>query len=311
MRSAAAGATFLAALLAVPACAGSPSQAASVEPSLPIPTTTDVPPCPTDAGVMDGWDDRAPPRKIFGNTWYVGTCGITAVLVTSPQGHVLIDGATEVGGPAIAANIEALGFRLADVRVLLNSHEHSDHAGGLAYLQDATGAPVRARIPAIATLERGASGRGDPQFEELERFAPVANLQPLADDEVVHVGDLALTAHATPGHAPGSTSWTWVSCAAKRCLRMVYADSLGAASDKSWRFSDHPDYVAAFHQGIDTVAALPCDVLVTPHPLASNLFARMDSKASLVDADACSRYAGSARANLERRLQGERGRPRP
>jgi metallo-beta-lactamase class B len=69
---------------------------------------------------MDGWDERAPPRKVFGNTWYVGTCGITALLVTSPQGHLLIDGATTPGGPAIAANIQALGFKLADIKFILD-----------------------------------------------------------------------------------------------------------------------------------------------------------------------------------------------
>mgnify|MGYP003621498574 FL=1 len=137
-------------------------------------TATGVTPCPADAGVMDGWDDRAPPRRVFGNVYYVGTCGITALLVASPQGHVLLDGATAAAGPAIAANIQALGFRLADVKAILNSHEHSDHAGGLAHLQNATGAPVMALAPAVATLERGAGDRDDPQSGVLDRFPPVA-----------------------------------------------------------------------------------------------------------------------------------------
>ena len=268
-------------------------------------TATGVTPCPADAGVMDGWDDRAPPRRVFGNVYYVGTCGITALLVASPQGHVLLDGATAAAGPAIAANIQALGFRLADVKAILNSHEHSDHAGGLAHLQNATGAPVMALAPAVATLERGAGDRDDPQTGVLDRFPPVAAVQPLADGQVVRVGELALTAHATPGHAPGGTSWTWVSCQDGRCLDLVYADSLTAAADKHYRFSDHPGYVAAFGRSIDAVAALPCDILVTPHPLASNLFARMDGSAALADPDACRRYADAARERLDRRLADE------
>ena len=268
-------------------------------------TATGVTPCPADAGVMDGWDDRAPPRRVFGNVYYVGTCGITALLVASPQGHVLLDGATAAAGPAIAANIQALGFRLADVKAILNSHEHSDHAGGLAHLQTATGAPVMALAPAVATLERGAGDRDDPQSGVLDRFPPVAAVQPLADGQVVRVGELALTAHATPGHAPGGTSWTWVSCQDGRCLDLVYADSLTAAADKHYRFSDHPGYVAAFGRSIDAVAALPCDILVTPHPLASNLFARMDGSAALADPDACRRYADAARERLDRRLADE------
>ena len=130
-------------------------------------------------------------------------------------------------------------------------------------------------------------------------------MQPLADGQVVRVGELALTAHATPGHAPGGTSWTWVSCQDGRCLDLVYADSLTAAADKHYRFSDHPGYVAAFGRSIDAVAALPCDILVTPHPLASNLFARMDGSAALADPDACRRYADAARERLDRRLADE------
>jgi metallo-beta-lactamase class B len=300
----------LAALLALFPCAGSPPQPA-VGTALPSAAPAKIPECPANASVMDGWDDRAPPRKVFGNVYYVGTCGITALLVTSSQGHVLLDGATEPAGPAIAANIEALGFKLADIKFILNSHEHSDHAGGLAYLQRVTGAVVLAGEPSVATLERGASDRGDPQFGVLEKFPPVANVRLLVDGRTVRVGDLALTAHATPGHAPGSTSWTWVSCEGSHCLQMVYADSLSAASDRTYRFSDHPDYVAAFHHSIDTVASLPCDILVSPHPLASDLFARFDGKAPLVDADACKRYADNARSRLEQRLQDEKNHGTP
>lgn len=300
----------LAALLALSACADS-SPRPAVETALPAIAPVNIPKCLADAGVMDGWSDRAPPRKIFGNVYYVGTCGITALLVTSSQGHMLLDGATEPAGPAIAANIEALGFRLADIKFILNSHEHSDHAGGLAYLQRVTDASVLAREPSAATLERGASDHGDPQFGVLEKFPPVANVQLLPDDQTVRIGDLALTAHATPGHTPGSTSWTWVSCESSHCLHMVYADSLSVASDETYRFSDHADYLTAFHRSIDTVASLPCDILISPHPLASDLFARFDGKAPLMDSNACKRYADGARTNLERRLQDEKNHSAP
>lgn len=294
----------LSSLLALSACADF-SQRPAVETALPAIAPINVPECPADAGVMDGWDDRAPPRKIFGNVYYVGTCGITALLVTSSQGHMLLDGATEPAAPAIAANIEALGFKLPDIKFILISHEHSDHAGGLAYLQRVTGAAVLAREPSATTLKHGASDRDDPQFGVLEKFPPVANVQLLPNDQTVRVGDLALSAHATPGHAPGSTSWTWVSCESSRCLHMVYADSLSAASDKTYRFSDHADYLAAFHRSIDTVAPLPCDILIPPHPLVSDLFARLDGKAPLIDSGACNRYADNARVRLEQRLQDE------
>ena len=268
----------------------------------------DVPACPANATVMEGWDDRAPPRRVFGNTWYVGTCGLTSLLVTSEHGHVLVDGATEAAGPLIAANIRALGFDLADVKYLLNSHEHFDHAGGLAYLQGVTGAPLLAREPAIDTLRSGRSDRSDPQqLGQRAAFPPVPDVQPIGDGDTVRVGPLALTAHATPGHAPGGTSWTWRSCEGGDCRDIAYTDSVSAVSDEEYRYLDHPEVVDAFRRGLDTLANLPCEIHVAPHPLAVELFARLEDVpgAPLVDDGACARYARAGRANLERRLADE------
>lgn len=262
--------------------------------------------CAADAG----WDDPAAPRRIHGNTWYVGTCGISALLVASPEGHVVIDGATPKGGAQIVANIRALGFEPGDVRAIVFSHEHFDHAGGLAELQRATGAPVLARAPAVATLERGASDRNDPQFLVLEAFAPVADVRTITDDETVQVGPLSLQAVPTPGHTPGGTSWTWRSCDGDDCRQFVYADSLTAISDDVYRYGDddaHPGYLAVFRATLDRVAALPCDVLVTPHPSASRLWSRVGPDASepLVNHDACRAYAQGARERLDKRLADE------
>ncbi len=269
------------------------------------PAVDSIPACPADADPMQGWSTRAPPRKIFDNTYYVGTCGISSILVVGKQGDILIDGATEKAPASIEANIRALGFKLSDVKAILNTHEHSDHAGGLARLQRDTGAPVLARAPSAATLRRGASDRSDPQFAQLDQYPPVANVHVIADGQVVQVGELKLTPHATPGHAPGSTSWTWRSCEGPHCVDITYADSLSALADKHYRYADHPAYVAAFRHSIDTVASLPCDILLSPHPAASNLLARLDGEAPLVDSNACKRYADAARKNLEQRLQDE------
>ncbi|MCW4454960.1 subclass B3 metallo-beta-lactamase [Flavobacterium sp. MXW15] len=280
----------------------------TAEPAHTDDTAATVTPCPADATVMDGWNDRAPPRRIFGNTWYVGTCGLSALLVTSDQGHVLLDGATEAAGPLIEANIRALGFDPKDVKYLLNTHEHHDHAAGLAYLQGVTGAPLLAREPAIATLRNGRSGRDDPQqLEPHSAFPPVARVEAIGDDGIVQVGPLTLTAHATPGHTPGGTSWTWRSCGGTRCLDMAYTDSTSAISDHAYRYLDHPAMVAAFRRGLDTLAALPCDIQMTPHPRASDLFDRLQGVPGkpLVDAGACERYARAGRANLEKRLDDE------
>lgn len=287
-------------LLALPAlAAASPAQSGKTRPAAV---------CHEDAG----WDDPATPRKIFGNTWYVGTCGITALLITSPDGHILIDGATEVGGKQIAANIHALGFKLGDVRHILMSHEHHDHVGGLAHLQQVTGAKVHALAPADAALRSGKATRQDPQFLLLEPIAPVANVQLLTDGQVLQLGALQLTAHATPGHTPGSSSWTWQSCEGKLCRQMAYVDSLTAISDDVFQYGDdaeHPGYLAAFKQTLKKVAALPCEVLMTPHPKASNLWHRLAANPAqpLADKQGCRNYAERAMAGLETRLAKERG----
>ena len=270
-------------------------------------TPSPAPPitCATNAR----WDDPATPRHLHGNTWYVGTCGISALLVTSPQGHILIDAGTPKGGVLVMDNLRTLGFKAEDVRAIVFSHEHFDHTGGLAELQRATGAPVLSREPAVATLRRGASDRSDPQFLVLDPFPVVGEVRAIADNEVVKVGPLALQAIATPGHTPGGTSWTWRSCEGDDCQQIVYADSLTAISDDSYRFSEHPDYVAAFRDTLGRVAALDCGILVTPHPSASNLWSRIGPDASepLVDNGACRGYANYASQRLDKRLADEAG----
>jgi len=253
----------------------------------------------------DGWDDAAPPALLVPGTYYVGTCGVAALLVTGPAGHVLIDGITDKAAPLVAANIERLGFRLRDVKLLLNSHEHLDHAGGFAALKRMTGARLLARAESRPGLETGRVDPGDPQAGFGSVMPAVRVDGRVLDGETVRLGPIRLTAHSTPGHSPGSTSWTWESCDRGRCRRIAYADSLSALAAKGYRYTDHPAYLAAFRQGIDRVAALPCDVLVTPHPQASELFERMAGTAPLEDAGACARYAGGARARLDARVAEE------
>ena len=271
---------------------------------------------PASRGCADdaGWNDPATPLKVYGNTWYVGTCGISALLVTSQQGHIIIDAGTPKGGVQVVDNIRKLGFKPKDVRAIVFSHEHFDHAGSLAELQQATGAPVYARPPAVATLKRGASDRSDPQHEVLDPFAPVQQVVVLDDDGVVRVGPLALQVVPTPGHTPGGTSWTWRSCEGDACRQMVYADSLTAISDDVYRYSDdaaHPGYVAAFRETLARVAALECDILVTPHPSASQLWSRIGPRADrpLHDTSACSTYARTATQRLDKRLADEASKP--
>lgn len=268
--------------------------------------TSDTLACATDAG----WDDPATPRRIYGNTWFVGTCGISALLITSPEGHILIDGATPKSGEQIVANIRTLGFEPEDVRAIVFSHEHSDHVGGLAAIQAATGATVLARAAAVPTLERGASDRSDAQLLVLEPFPAVAKVKTIADNEMVNVGALSLQAVPSPGHAPGGTSWTWTSCEKNVCRQFVYADSVSANSDDAYRYGDeaaHPGVVKRFRETLTRIAALDCDILITPHPSASHLWARIgpDANEPLIDRGACRAYAESGTKQLDKRLADE------
>lgn len=255
----------------------------------------------------DGWSDPTPPVRIFGNVYDVGTCGITVLLVVGDRGAVLIDGATAQAAPAIASNIERLGLRLPDVKLLLSSHEHSDHVGGIRELKGRTGARMIATAASRASLESGVMAANDPQRGgELPVFPSVRVDRVVRDGEAVRLGSLRLTAHATPGHAPGGTSWSWRSCEGDICHDVVFADSLSAVSTDRYRFVDHPERVAALKASFATVAGLRCDLVITPHPSASDLYARLAGKAPLVNPRGCIDLAAASAAKLDERLKKER-----
>lgn len=259
---------------------------------------------PAFAAAPAEWNAPQLPFKLHGNTYYVGPHGLSAILITSDTGHILIDGALPESAEVIADNINALGFNPEDVRLILNSHAHYDHAGGIAELQRLANARVMASLPSIVDLLTGAPSPDDPQSAAAERYPRLTQAAPLRDGQQVTVGPLKLTAHFTPGHTPGGTSWTWDSCEGAVCRQMVYADSLTAVSSPGFKFSADAGLVAAFKKSIATVAALPCDILITPHPDASGLWQRM-AKKDFLDKDACRRYAETAGKALDQRLAAE------
>lgn len=257
----------------------------------------------------DEWDKPAPPVRIHGNTYLVGTCGISAILIAGNAGHVLIDGGTEKGADLIAANIRRLGFDPADVRILLHSHEHIDHVGGIAALQQITGAQLHASRDAAAVFELGLPGTGDPQAGMHPPIRPARVDRVIGDGDVVRLGSLQLTALATPGHTPGALSWTWGSCDGGVCRRIVYADSLSPIGRDDFRFGDRPAYVAAYRAGLAKLAAAECDILLTPHPSASRMIDRLAGRAPLADPAACRDYAAAKGKDLDARLATEKPKP--
>jgi metallo-beta-lactamase class B len=270
-------------------------------------------PATTFVGI-DSHDWNAPqkPLRVFGNTWYVGPHGLSALLVDTGQGLALFDGGLPESAPVIEANIRALGFRVRDVKWILNSHAHADHAGGIAALARDSGAQVLASSGGAAAMALGGADRDDPQYGSAPGYPPVRGIRVVRDGETLQLGGVAVTAHYTPGHTPGSTSWTWRSCERGRCSSVVYADSLTALGAPGFRFSAHAAYVARFRRAIATVAALPCDILLTPHPDASGFWQKIARRrtgadaGTLVDAAACRSYAAAAAANLDAKLAQER-----
>lgn len=269
----------------------------------------------TNCDQCAAWNEIQEPFQIWANTWYVGTKGLSAILITSDAGHILIDGGLPQSAPLIAASIEKAGFQLTDVKLILNSHTHFDHAGGIAALQRASGAHVAASPKSRIALERGGPTEDDPQFAyggAHNDYAPVRKLIAIRDGGAARVGLLAVTAHFTPGHTPGGTTWIWTACQLDNCRKVIYADSLNAVAAPGFRFRDHPDVVADLLRSIDTVAGLDCDILLAPHPEFFDRDTKLATRARLHEFDTftkhgeCRTYAEGARHRLETRLIEER-----
>ena len=255
------------------------------------------------------WNEPQAPFKLHHNSYYVGTKGLGAVLITSADGHVLIDAALPNSAPLIIDNIRALGFDPADIKLILNSHVHYDHAGGIAAMQKVSGARVAASMESAPVLESGKSGPDDPQYGVLYDIPAVEHVERFTPGDTLYVGAIAVKSHHTAGHTPGGTSWSWESCDGDECLNLVYADSQTPVSAEGFRYTDseaYPSAVADFVLGIQALEELPCDILVTTHPGASSLWVRLSrGKQNLVDSQACKNYAGAARLRLVARLKRE------
>jgi metallo-beta-lactamase class B len=259
------------------------------------------------------WNAPQTPFRIYGNTWYVGTHGISAVLITSPAGHILIDVGSPEAPAQVAAHIRQLGFKVEDIRYILNTHAHIDHAGGIAAMQKLSGAAVLAGAAGERVLRSGQPSSSDPQYANSTPIAAVARTRAVHDGDVITLGPIAVTAHATPGHTEGGFSWTWRAVDHGATASIVYADSLNAITAGSFRYSGNTVYPNArrdIEQSIAKVAGFDCDILVSAHPEGSDLWQRKDRQASLgnrafIDPHACQAYAEKARATLQTTLAEE------
>ncbi len=255
------------------------------------------------------WTTAQKPFRVHGTTWHVGPRGLGVFLIMAPTGHVLIDSGVPANAALIEANIRSLGIDLRDIKWILNSHAHCDHAGGIAQLVRDTGAQVIASAAEAPLLARG--GSDDPQYGNRYRFSPVHVTRTVTDGERLRLGDLELTAHLTPGHTKGNTTWTWQSCEDARCRHVVFVGSLSAPAYSLIGNPKYPDIVKDFESSFAKVEALPCDIALAPHPGMVDFWERVDRRSqgnadALIDPTRCRAYAIDAREGFEEELAKQR-----
>ena len=289
-----------------PALAARALCAALVVASVPASRAADPRPVLPQAGrylVDDSWRQPIAPVRLADHTWYVGTARLTALLIDTPQGAVLIDGGMPQAADMLLQRMRDVGIAPGDLRWILVSHAHADHAGPVAKVKRATGARLAANAESAAMLARG--GTDDIHFGDDITFPPAQADRLLQDDEVVQVGDIALVGHFTPGHTPGSTSWTWTDTKDGKPVRIAYADSLSAPGYKLIGNPRMPRIVEMYEATFAKVRALPCDLLLTPHPDASG-WTPADAANPHPSPKTCAAYAGEMEAKFDAELAKQR-----
>ena len=257
------------------------------------PTASVAPAAPADKAAAKpagldppAWTEPTAPFRIVGNVYYVGTRGLAAYLIRASDGRmVLIDGTMEENAPAIERSIAALGFRLSDVKLLLNSHAHFDHAAGLARLQRDTGARLLASAGDAPALRTGV-----PPSEVsygVVRFPLVRVDGTLTDGRPVRLGDVALVPAITPGHTPGCTTWSTTAVERGRTLRVLFPCSLTVAGNRLVGNPGYPGIVADFRRSFARMAAMDADAVLPAHPELTDVLGRAE-RAKAGDAGAWS-----------------------
>lgn len=252
------------------------------------------------------WRQPVPSFPLAERSWYVGTGGISAVLIKTPQGAVLIDGGLPQAADMLLKRMQERGVQPGDLKLILLSHAHIDHAGPIAELKRRTGAQVVANAESAVLLMRG--GSDDIHFGEGLVFPPVAVDRYILDEEVVELGSLRLTAHFTPGHTPGSTSWTWNDQRDGKPLRIAYVDSLSTPGYQLVNNPRYPRIADDFRHAAAVVRNLPCDLLLTPHPDASG-WKPTNTNAPNPNPMSCRSYADGALSKFEAELAKQRAAP--
>ena len=261
----------------------------------------------TPAFAQANWNKPTEPFHIAGNIYYVGTEGLGAYLFTGPKGHVLLDGATPQGAPVIEANIAKLGFKLSDVKILLNSHAHFDHSGGLAQLKKDTGAQLAVMEGDVSAVE-GGFYLGSESNKAMGA-PPVKVDRVLKDGDKVSLEGIELTANLTPGHSKGCTSWSAKTTEAGKTYDVVVFCSATVAANRITPPLQYAGIVEDYRATFKKVKAMKADIPLAPHPEFFDLLEKSEkakaakSQAAFVDPGALGVLITKLEGDFEKTLK--------
>jgi metallo-beta-lactamase class B len=227
---------------------------------------------PASADDPPEWSTPVKPFRIAGAVYYVGTKGLAAYLIVSNQGAILLDGTTAENAPMIERNIEAAGVPLHAVKRLISDHAHEDHVGALAQIRQDSGAQFLASAADTWALEHGRV-RGDTNYEP-RRFAPIKVDRVVRDEETIQLGDVALTAHMTPGHTPGCTSWSTTVQDRGRELNVLFLCSITVAGNLLVGNRAYPQIASDYRATFGKLRTLKADIVLPSHPDVADVIER-------------------------------------
>jgi metallo-beta-lactamase class B len=215
------------------------------------------------AASRSNWNQPTEPFRIIDNVYYVGTAGLSSFLFVTPEGDILLDAALPDSAPQIEANIRKLGFKLSDVKILLNSHAHFDHSGGLAQLKKDTGAKLIASEGDRSALE-GGFYLGSENVKAMGA-PPVKVDQAIKDGYKLTLGGFTMTAHLTPGHTRGCTSWGWTAHEGGKAYEALVFCSATIAANRLVDPPQYPGIVADYRATFEKAAKMKVDIFLAPH----------------------------------------------
>lgn len=254
------------------------------------------------ANTPENWSKPVEPFKIADNTWYIGTEGLAALLIKTDKGAILIDGGLPNAAKMLIKSMKKLGVKPNDLKWILYTHAHYDHAGPLAEIKRTTKALIASSAESATLSSRG--DKDDIHYGDKYPFEPFKTDRFVMDGEEIELGNVKVKVHFTPAHTPGSLSFTWTDKLDGKDINIAYVDSLSAPGYKLINNPRYPTIVDDYRKGFAKVRTLPCDLLITPHPEASG-WTLMDATKPHAQPMNCKAFADKMELRLDDQIKAE------